>query len=151
MAVRSVSYILVVLIHTCSSISMNNPNQVLPILEYPREDLNITIQLTQTVILECIASGSPPPKFTWIKSEDGVNTTLTSSSSIEISSRMKVLDYTLPNGTVLADGYRETLTVMEARQEDIGIYFCVADNNLGIVSIMIELIGGTEHVKSVNK
>ena len=64
---------------------------------------------------------------------------------------MNVLDYTLPNGTVLADGYRETLTLMKARQEDIGIYFCVADNNRGIGSIMIELIGGTEHVKSVNK
>ena len=151
MAVRSFSCVLVALLLTCSSISRNNPNHILPILEYPREDLNITIQLTQTVILECITSGSPPPKFTWIKSEDGVNTTLTSSSSIEISNRMNVLDYTLPNGTVLADGYRETLTLMKARQEDIGIYFCVADNNRGIGSIMIELIGGTEHVKSVNK
>lgn len=74
---------------------------------YPQETQTIIVTKGQTLILECVASGIPPPLVTWAK--DG--------SSISGYNKTRFL---LSN--LLIDAINE---------EDSGTYTCTADNGVG--------------------
>lgn len=74
---------------------------------YPPEAQTIIVTKGQTLILECVASGIPPPRVTWAK--DGSN----------------------------VSGYNKTrfllsnLLIDAISEEDSGTYSCMADNGMG--------------------
>ncbi|XP_058523273.1 vascular endothelial growth factor receptor 2 isoform X1 [Ochotona princeps] len=72
---------------------------------------NQTTSIGETIEVSCIASGNPPPQFTWFKD----NETLVEDS-----------------GIVLKDGNRN-LTIRRVRKEDEGLYTCQACSILGCV------------------
>ncbi|XP_060090618.1 brother of CDO isoform X2 [Heteronotia binoei] len=74
---------------------------------YPPETQTIIVTKGQTLILECVASGIPPPRVTWVK--DG--------SRVSGYNKTRFL-----LGNLLID------TISE---EDSGTYSCMADNGVG--------------------
>ncbi|XP_044297583.1 brother of CDO isoform X1 [Varanus komodoensis] len=74
---------------------------------YPPEAQTIIVTKGQTLILECVASGIPPPRVTWAK--DG--------SSVSSYNKTRFL---------LSNLLIDTIT-----EEDSGTYSCMADNGVG--------------------
>ncbi|XP_039769526.1 brother of CDO isoform X3 [Ornithorhynchus anatinus] len=74
---------------------------------YPREAQTITVTRGQSLVLECVASGAPPPRVTWAKDGSSVG------------------------------GYNNTrfllsnLLIDAATEQDSGTYRCMADNGVG--------------------
>ena len=66
-------------------------------------------------ILDCVADGSPPPTITWLLNMWPVDLT---SGSYEV----------FDNGSLL---------VMEAGEDTVGLYTCVADNGYGRTEITV--------------
>lgn len=81
----------------------------------PPESLEIVEM--QIVFLDCQAEGSPPPTIKWFR--DG----------IEITSEGRYRIF--PNGT---------LQLQEARQDDAGVYVCVAGNSAGFKRVESSVI-----------
>lgn len=74
---------------------------------YPPEAQTIIVTKGQSLILECVASGIPPPRVTWAK--DG--------SSVSAFNKTRFL---LSN-----------LLIDPTSEEDSGTYSCTADNGVG--------------------
>ncbi|XP_023810079.1 hemicentin-1 isoform X2 [Oryzias latipes] len=77
-----------------------------------------SVILNQTISLECISAGIPPPSITWIKDGQPVDTT---------KEHLKL------------QSVGRTFTISEARQEDSGKYTCLATNAAGEVQQHIRL------------
>uniref|UniRef100_A0A3P9M5Z2 Hemicentin 1 n=1 Tax=Oryzias latipes TaxID=8090 RepID=A0A3P9M5Z2_ORYLA len=77
-----------------------------------------SVILNQTISLECISAGIPPPSITWIKDGRPVDTT---------KERLKL------------QSVGRTFTISEARREDSGKYTCLATNAAGEVQQHIRL------------
>uniref|UniRef100_A0A3B3BIE7 Hemicentin 1 n=1 Tax=Oryzias melastigma TaxID=30732 RepID=A0A3B3BIE7_ORYME len=69
-----------------------------------------SVILNQTISLECISAGIPPPSITWIKDGRPVDAT---------------------KGHLKLQSAGRTFTITEARQEDSGKYTCLATNAAG--------------------
>lgn len=67
----------------------------------------LTVSTGETFTLSCNATGYPTPKISWRRENNGL----------------------LPTGGVVAKG--NTITIYNATKDDRGIYYCIADNNVG--------------------
>lgn len=78
------------------------------------------------VILDCIADGSPPPNITWLL--DMVPVNLTAGSFEQ-----------LVNGS---------LVVVEAREDTVGFFTCVADNGVGTswATVQVDVVVNVEDI-----
>ncbi|XP_038610337.1 brother of CDO isoform X3 [Tachyglossus aculeatus] len=82
---------------------------------YPREAQTITVTRGQSLVLECVASGAPPPRVTWAKDGSSVG------------------------------GYNNTrfllsnLLIDAATERDSGTYRCMADNGVGEPGVAVVL------------
>lgn len=67
----------------------------------------LTVGTGETFTLSCNATGFPTPKISWRRENNGL----------------------LPTGGVVAKG--NSITIYNATKDDRGIYYCIADNNVG--------------------
>lgn len=67
----------------------------------------VTVAAGETFSLTCNATGVPAPKISWRRENNGL----------------------LPTGGVVAKG--NSITIYNATKDDRGIYYCIADNNVG--------------------
>ena len=71
-------------------------------------------------LLDCLASGAPPPQLQWLLNMAPVNLSEGSFQQLE-------------NGSLL---------VLEAREESVGFFTCVADNGVGRskVTVLVDIV-----------
>ena len=84
--------------------------------------MNYTVNMTDTVTFECVATGIPPPSITWFRRGEELNDTDPLITFNEPSVRSVNI-----SGELISEVTR-TLTLDMSVDEDSGSYECVASN-----------------------
>ena len=113
----------------------------------PGEGTVVTVNQFQPAVLECSATGIPPPQFVWMRTREDRNETLLNSTSITIRAPLSENNFLLPSDRGVAFRVNSTLVINEALDEDSGVYFCTADNTRGSAVQDIELVVQGESFK----
>ena len=81
--------------------------------------------------LDCVATGNPLPNITWLLNMEPVNLTTD-------------IYQQLPNGT---------LVVTLAREDTVGLFTCVADNDLGVsqATVEVDVVPAEENGTKINR
>ncbi|XP_050723288.1 hemicentin-1-like isoform X2 [Eriocheir sinensis] len=106
-----------------------------PIIAGGTEEEVVTVLEGEPAFLQCLASGYPEPRISWYKEEEGE---------------------WLPEQLEVSQGEQD-LVIQEARQEDAGLYTCVASNSVGsntrqyVLQVLVkpELVEAEDEVKAV--
>ena len=80
-------------------------------------------------LLDCVASGAPPPQLEWLLNMEAVNLSAGSFQQLE-------------NGS---------LQVLEAREDSMGFFTCVADNGVGRCEVTVQVVLIEEQEAAANK
>ena len=100
---------------------------VVPSVTFPPDpNFTFTVNESNPVTFECVATGIPPPSIYWLKN----GTLLT--DFMDYSSRVTLSNHTDPEEVETLDGIiysvSRTLTLNNTVNADSGTYACVADN-----------------------
>ncbi len=91
------------------------------IITSPAAPQTVTVDEGDSVTLACDASGSPAPNFSWLNSTSGLVLDSFTAATITNTSELGAnFFYTMSN-----------LTISPAREEDAGMYRCVAQTTVG--------------------
>ena len=100
--------------------------------------MNYTVDMTDEVTFECVATGIPPPSITWYRNGTELDSTDTSVTFNDPSGSVTVMD---SEGEMIF-GITRTLILDMTEDGDSGIYECRASNEAtpGEDSMEFELI-----------
>ena len=101
----------------------------MPLISIPLENFIYTVNETNSVPIECSASGIPAPTISWFRVNHPVFIMLTNGTQSLISPPQVDNTYELPGGRGTAFLVTSTLTIPAPQDEDPGQYACQAVND----------------------
>ena len=110
---------------------------VVPVIQnvFPEPDqANYTVNETETVTFECLATGIPAPTITWLSDEMVLN-----NSRVTIRMR-NVVSYNRSSDGQTVWRVTRTLELVNTVDADSGTYTCIATNSAGSAEEQFELI-----------
>ena len=111
-----------------------------PAITFPPGGSVITVDQFEAAMFRCAAAGIPPPNISWLRQQDGQNTTLQAGSSITIEVPVQTENYMLQDVMGVVSGVNRSLTLNEALDGDSGTYFCIANSPSGDDSREFQLV-----------
>ena len=131
----------------CSyKMSVSHSCAAVPEITFPPENFAIEEDQFQPVTFTCAAAGIPPPEISWVRQEDGENTPLIEDDTITISDPIETDSFMLPGVMGVVFGVNRSLTLMEAMDEDSGVYLCVVNNTAADASTEFQLLVRGEYL-----
>ena len=110
-------------------------------ITFPPDDDVLTVNQFQETTFSCGAAGIPAPVISWSREQEGGGTVpLLDSDSISLQDPVEDEAYVLSGVMGVVFGVNRSLVLNEVRDEDSGIYFCVANSTAGEVSTMFWLL-----------
>ena len=109
-----------------------SPFAAVPVITFPPEDYVLTVNQFQETTFSCGAAGIPAPVISWSREQEGGGTVpLLASDSISLQDPVQDEAYVLSGVMGVVLGVNRSLVLNEARDEDSGFYFCVANSTAG--------------------
>ena len=101
--------------------------------------MNYTVDMTDEVTFECVATGIPPPSITWYRNGTELDSTDTRVTFNDPSGAVTVMD---SDGEIIYSAVTRTFILDITEDGDSGIYECRASNEAtpGEDSMEFELI-----------
>ena len=88
--------------------------------------MNYTVNEADTVTIECLATGIPPPTITWLR--NGMELNNMSESRVTVGDPME-MDFSRPNDGEIVSMVTRTLNLINTTDGDSGMYTCMATND----------------------
>ena len=92
-------------------------SKVVPVIIEPVQGYTTSLDIEDTLNITCKAKGNPSPNITWIK-----------------NSTREIVAASTTNS--------KQLTITPMKEEDFGVYSCIASNNLASTEVSVDIIKG---------